>query len=125
MRSPESHERTRELVSGERGRMQSGPGGSHTAFERRSDPHEIAAERFAARIADELARGLDERAVERIILCAPPRFLGALRAALPDRVRRAVVATVDKDWTGLPSREIPDRLRSDVPDDAGAPADHP
>ncbi len=71
------------------------------AMEPRHDPADIEAEAFAREISERLVAGAREREFDRLVLVAPPRFLGRLREALPEAVARCVEATVDKDYTRL------------------------
>ena len=53
-------------------------------------------------------RGLVDAEFEHIVLIATPSFLGHLRAALSDPVRRAVLHEMAKDVTGLDLDSIRD-----------------
>ena len=64
------------------------------------------AARFAGELNDVLERGRVEHRYERLILVAPPRFLGALHNALGKQVSSCVVAQLDKDIVTLPATEI-------------------
>jgi protein required for attachment to host cells len=121
LHEPDARTHTSDLVSGPRGSTWAGPNGPGSAMERHSDPHRVASERFAARIAEELARGLHDRQLERVVLCAPAHFLGALREALSEPVRRAVVGSITRDWTAVAMRDLPQRIRDALPEDAGLP----
>ncbi len=77
-----------------------------------TSPEEKVADRFARELNELLERGRVEHRYERLILVAPPRFLGALQGALGKHVRDCVVAHVDKDLTTLPAMEIQSRLAS-------------
>ncbi|BAU92391.1 host attachment protein [Methylorubrum populi] len=73
-----------------------------------TDWHEIAEHRFAEEVAATLDRIAD--AIPALIVVAPPRTLAALRHALSDRLKRVVIAEIDKDLTKLPIEEIGQRL---------------
>jgi protein required for attachment to host cells len=58
---------------------------------------------------------LAEGEVERFVLVAEPRTLGALRDELPDHVRKRVVAELDKDHTETPLDRLVEQVRPLLP----------
>jgi protein required for attachment to host cells len=106
---PETRGKASDLVSGARGRSRTFQG-EHTALERHTDPHRATVHAFAREVAERIAVAHEARAFERVILVAPPQFLGELRATLGD-LGGAVVATINKDWAQVPTHELPGRLR--------------
>lgn len=77
----------------------------------RSDPADEEDQRFAAELVAMLD-GMRARAeLDRLIVFAPPRFLGQLRARLGRELQRAVALELDRDFT-LASPEV---LRTHVP----------
>lgn len=101
---------------GPRGATRSGPEGVHSRFDRHTDPHDAERSRFAREVADAVERGLDQRSWDRLILVAPPAFLGDLRGHLSKRAARGVVASIDRDFTAVPERELPATVRRHLPD---------
>jgi protein required for attachment to host cells len=75
-----------------------------------TQPHEVESARFAHEIAALLNRGLTDSAYERLILIAPPHFLGLLRVAISDDVAKRVELDLDKDYTAFDARELAERL---------------
>ena len=73
-------------------------------------PHEVEAERFAHTVAKLLEGGLDSNDYERLLLVAPPHFLGLLRSALSSHVAKHVEGSLDKDYTELDAEELAERL---------------
>lgn len=65
---------------------------------------------FANELMTRMEREHEERKYDRLILCAPPAMLGALREAVPPRLRPHVMAEVDKDLTRVPTDEIAGHL---------------
>ena len=65
---------------------------------------------FARSLAARLKRGLEEKQCQRIVLVAPPAFLGLLRGRLDRQTSKAVVATVDNDLSRAAPEEIFERL---------------
>jgi protein required for attachment to host cells len=109
------HLEVAELVSDQRGATQSRPGGERSAFDRHTDPREVERVRFAR----EVAELLEQEAPERIVIAAPPRFLGDLRAQLSERVHRAVLATIEHDYVKTPLNELPERIRAHLSEAEG------
>ncbi|AWB23081.1 host attachment protein [Methylobacterium currus] len=73
-----------------------------------TDWHEQAEQRFAAEIAEGLARLAGP--ISALVIVAAPRTLAVLRLALPERLRRIVVAEVDQDLTKNTVSEIQEHL---------------
>ncbi len=73
--------------------------------------HEIESERFAHSIAKVLEGGLADNAYERVVLVAPPHFLGLLRATISPNVAKRVELTLDKDYTALKPDELAERVQ--------------
>ena len=82
--------------------------GEHRSAIAQTDWHEIAEQRFAGEVAAALDRVA--AAISALVVVAPPRTLAALRQALSDRLKRAVIAEIDKDLTKLTIEEIGQRL---------------
>ncbi len=85
--------------------------GDRHAMEPPTDPKEVEKQRFVRHLADRLAEALNEGRFARLVLVAPPRALGELRAVLPEKVRATIVREVDKDLTWVPVHELPGHLR--------------
>jgi protein required for attachment to host cells len=110
---PESRAREMDLVSDQPGRVKQSRSAARPAME--STPHKkVEADRFARELADALERGLDEGAYDRLILVAPPEFLGRLRRQLGERVSARIVAEVEKDYLHLEPRELRERLQEQL-----------
>jgi protein required for attachment to host cells len=73
-----------------------------------TEPRVVEMQKFARVLADALDEGWSRDAYRSLIVCAPPAFLGHLRGVLTERVSRAIVREVVKDWTAL----APDDLRA-------------
>lgn len=91
---------------GRGGSMAFGGGGAAP----RTDPKAVEAQKFAREVSGVLARGFDEHAYDKVVLVAPPQFLGLLNATLEHRVAGRVEATVPKDLTTTNERELPERI---------------
>jgi protein required for attachment to host cells len=116
----------RDLVADVNGRRTSGPsiGGS---FGGRSvsrgvgrpgvapdiEPKEVEAAKFAHELATMLADTLRDQG-DRLVLAAPPHFLGLLKKTLSASVVKRVGLTVDKDLTKVDGRELDDRMHNEL-----------
>jgi protein required for attachment to host cells len=83
----------------------------HSAGGERST-HKHEAVEFARRIAALLEEGRRAGEFERLVVMAPPAFLGLLREALPQSLRSIVVAEIAKSFVHQP----PSQWRSHLPD---------
>jgi protein required for attachment to host cells len=74
------------------------------------EPHttlrEKIADRFARTITDELERGRNDHRYARLVIVAPPRFLGALHGAFSKPLRDCIAAEVKRNLTALPASDI-------------------
>ena len=73
---------------------------------RSEGPHERVVADFARELAARLRQARVANTFERLVLVAPPKFLGLLRAQLDDPTSARVVGSLDKDlaaiWTDAP-----------------------
>lgn len=74
-------------------------------------PRRQEAGKFARQIANLLDAAHRNGEFERLVLMAPPGFMGALREALPDSLRSTVAAEIGKDLVHAPAS----RVRSYLP----------
>ncbi|MGD9722938.1 MAG: host attachment protein [Pirellulales bacterium] len=86
----------------------------HTALEPRTTPKEAELERFVQRLVDHLQLAAARREFDRLVLVAPPHFLGLVHAKLDKQTARQLAATIDKDLVMLADREIRERLSDEV-----------
>ncbi len=80
------------------------------AIEPRTDPHRELKRTFAHELADMLDQRLTEKAYDRLVIVAPPKALGDLRAALSAHVKPLVYAELNKDLVKTPTAELPSHL---------------
>ena len=71
-----------------------------------TDWHQQAEERFAAQIANLLYQMEHAHKFDELVMVAPPKMLGDLRARLHREVADCVIAEVPKDLAGRPVPEI-------------------
>jgi protein required for attachment to host cells len=116
----------REQKSDRPGRMkdtglskQAAPGGLDWSPGQRSgfaeaDWHRLEKERFAQELADRLYRFAHRGDFDRLVVVAPPRVLGDLRAKLHKVVTDRMVAEIPKTLTNHPVEEIEALLASEL-----------
>ncbi|MBI5549474.1 MAG: host attachment protein [Deltaproteobacteria bacterium] len=85
-----------------------------SAVDPHTDAHQVEIARFAERLAATLREGLSRNAFSGLVLVAPPRFLGVLRAHLDHQVARRVVTTLDKDLTAWNERDLVEALSEQI-----------
>jgi protein required for attachment to host cells len=110
--NPEGRLRDSELVRDSLGRW-SGPdrpGGN--SMPDPVSPAEHAVEKFAKRVGHYLDKARTEHRFESLVLVAPPKFLGTLRAELTKEVEKLVVREVPKDLSSLSARELEDYFKA-------------
>lgn len=109
LQHPESRAAGHELLADRPGTArQSGMGGAGLAPH--NDPKEVEAKKFAHELSKTLSKAVDEHAFEKIVLVAPPHFLGLLRAELEHKVEKRVGASHGKDYHELNVRELAERI---------------
>jgi protein required for attachment to host cells len=96
---------TREQGTDRPGRKSGIDGVSRSAIEE-TDWHQRAEQQFAAEIAETLYEMEHAHKFEELVVVAPPKMLGDLRAAFHPEVTRCVVAEVPKNLTAQPVREL-------------------
>lgn len=108
---PRSAAHGRDIVTDRPGRVQQSiSDGSRSAADVKTSPHDVEADRFARQLAAALEETVVARHPHRIVLVAPPRFLGHLRGVLGKSVRSLVGASLDQDLSAVADRDLPPRL---------------
>jgi protein required for attachment to host cells len=92
---PPSHEQGSERP----GRTHESMGASRHAIEPQQDYHEAAKVEFARALCQTLERAAEAHRFARLLLVAPPHFLGTLREELGRTARDRLVGSLDKDLT--------------------------
>lgn len=93
------------------GRSISSVGSARSAMEQ-TDWHEQAEREFLQNLAGRLDAALGAGDTKSLIVVAPPRALGMMRAAYSPALRGAVRKEVDKDFVRMPVHEIEKHLTS-------------
>jgi len=97
LENPAGRLHTSELVSDQRGRVEKRGGGSQSAMDAPTDPHEQAAVEFAVEVCRLVDGSADQHAFDSLILIAPGHFLGLLNARLGQVARKRLVMSETKD----------------------------
>jgi protein required for attachment to host cells len=88
------------------GRTHESVGGARHAIEPRQDAHEARKVAFARDLAERIEAAAEAKRFARLIIVAPPSFLGHLRDALGDATRQRLRGSLDLDLTKAPLAEI-------------------
>lgn len=111
-----SHDRGKkkgqDLTSDRPGRAFDSTGLGRHAMSSQVDPREHEAEVFAREVCEALELGRTKGNFDRLIVLAPPDFLGKLRKSITPAANKLVVETVPKSVVGLKPGEIRKRLKT-------------
>ena len=113
--------RAADLVSDDRGRTRGGGGSPGSGMDPSTDPRTREEEVFARKLSKAMGKRVQKGGFERLIVIAPPGFLGVLRRIVSKKVQRKVVASVAKDLTNFSIHELPERVRAVIPPTTGMP----
>lgn len=102
----EGRMRDQDEISDRQGGLAGGHGEGGHAFEAPTDLKQHEAEVFARQIAAKLEHGRVNHALNKLILVAPPAFLGTLRQALNEHVQELVSLSLDKNLVAESEAEI-------------------
>ena len=78
------------------------------------DPHRKEKEKFAHELASMLEAQAERKAFASLVIVAPAKALGEIRAALPAHVRSMVKKEIPKDLTKTPDVEIARHLEDAI-----------
>ena len=106
---------TRELGVERPGRVQESATSERHAMVPRVDWHRFEKTKFARSMAKLLDAAAARGDFDRLVLVAPPKTLGDLRAALGPRCRALVSGELAKDLTQVTVAELPDHLYKLLP----------
>lgn len=117
--NPDVHAKAHELGEDRPGRAFDSVGPHRSAMEPRETPKEAAKKDFARELVADLDAAVASGQPQAIVLVAPPRLLGELRAIMPASLAAAVRDDHAKDYTQLPRAELFARLDELRPVGAG------
>ena len=104
---------SRKLGTDRPGRVHESVGSARHAVEPRQDLHEAAEAAFAREVAKRLEQAASADRFARLVLVAPPAFLGRLRPALGAQARQRLAGTFNRDLTHAPTQDIVERLAAE------------
>lgn len=102
---PESRMKNAELVTDRAGYMQ-GTGNGHGSKQPQTEPKQNEALHFAQELAQELNHGRCNQQFERIVLVAPPAFMGLLGEKIDVQTAKLVDDKIGKDYTQSNEKEL-------------------
>ena len=102
----------RDLTTDRPGRSVSGTGNGRHAVASAEGPRDHAADGFAREVCQYLETARTRGAYDRLIVVAPPDFLGRLRKAITPAANHLVVESVAKNLVGEDGAAIRARLRT-------------
>ena len=88
----------------------SGAAAPTSGYEPDQSPEEHETEKFIRSIVAVLLQQFNQGNFKHLVLIASPEFLGGLRALLDPRLKAAVVAEINKDYTQLSPKELSARI---------------
>jgi protein required for attachment to host cells len=108
---PQSRQKGEELAYDRPGYAEgSAPGTAGAVYPPRTNPRERERDRFAQEVARLLDQGIADGRCAGLVLVASSPFLGHLKAHLGVQARKAIVRTVDADYTALRDSDLAERL---------------
>lgn len=103
---------TREQGAGRPGRTHDSTSPGRSALQE-TDWHQLAEDRFAHQVADDINKAALAGRFDALVLVAPPKTLAAIRPRLHKEAGARIVAELDKDLTNHPLYEI-EKLLADL-----------
>jgi protein required for attachment to host cells len=112
MTSSEAKTRSSDLKSDRPGRsFSSSRSGQRHAIEPKHDHHKMEKHKLSAAVVDVLDRACSKHDFEDLIIVAPRRSMGEIRALLPERVRNCLREEIAKDLTKASPGELLNRVK--------------
>jgi protein required for attachment to host cells len=90
---------SRDIVTDGPGKGVSGAGGRRHAMQPKTDPHRDSGASFIADAVDMLSTASKQGEFDRLVVVAPPRALGEIRAVLSADLKRKLVGELAQDLT--------------------------
>lgn len=75
------------------------------------DPHKHAEHEFIRQLSQAITQGLNQHAFEQLIVVAPPKALGELRAQIDPQAAKLIKAELHKDLTHLTPHQLGEHLQ--------------
>jgi len=105
---------TRALGADKPGRGRSSGSGARYALTPKADWHSAEEEAFARAVAQDLNAAAQRRDFDELVLIAPAKTLGEIRANLDAETHGRTVAAISKDLTNLPEPDLHAAIRRNV-----------
>lgn len=83
---------------------------AYGSFPETTDPHDYEIDRFARELAHHLDNHRARSDFDELVVVAPPRFHGRFNRHRSRELAACVAADIEKDYTKVPERELPERL---------------
>jgi protein required for attachment to host cells len=100
-----------DILADKPGRTFDSVGAGRHAKENPTDPRRQLKREFADTVVDALRKAMLAKRFDRLILVAPPAFMGDLRTELPKDLKDKVAHEVTSDLTNTPEQDLPSHLR--------------
>ena len=107
---PEARLREGDLVSDQSGSDGGSVGQGRHVLDNKTSARDTERTEFARVLAQRLDAARKEEAFNRVVLIAPPSFLGVLRDNLSDEVMELVTEQIDKNLVQQPANEVREHL---------------
>lgn len=101
---------SRDIGTERPGRVHDRMGPGRHAMAPKVDWHEQQKTEFLGEVASRLNAAVQEQALDQLVLVAPPKALGELRAALAKQTAERVTAELAKDLLNVPEAELSQHL---------------
>lgn len=109
---PEGRMKEQELAGEELGTGTAGAGHGQDIITHEHSHKRNEEERFARELAEYLDKARQKNRFRELYVLSDPRFLGALRNAMPATVRKMITNTISKDV----ARQSPEQIRKQLPE---------
>ena len=97
----------RDIMADRPGRSFSSVSEGRSAMEPKSDPRELVEKAFVSSVLERAEKLFAGQDAARIVIVADPGSLGEIRKALPHGLKDKLTATLDKDLTKIPVKDLP------------------
>ena len=97
----------RDMLADRPGRVFDSSGPGRHGMANSSDPTSVAQARFAVQLIQFLDDEFTKNVFDRLILTAPAKFLGYLRASISKALKSVTISELTKDLNHLPDDKLP------------------
>jgi protein required for attachment to host cells len=104
--SVDLHKKDQDLVSDKPGRAYESATPARHAYTPRSDPHDMAKDRFARMVAERVNESYSTGTFGELVVVAPSSVLGELTGGLNAATRGRLIGTLARDLVNTPDHEL-------------------